>query len=258
MSFNRVLVVDDEQHARDDLAFLLEEAAAAEEIVKAGSATEALVMLQEAPADIVFLDIRMPGLDGLQLAKTLAQFTDPPAVVFVSAHEEHAVEAFAVDATDYLLKPVSSERLGATLKRLEDRRVGRRTTDPSPGVGGEGSEEGALPFVAVEVAGKTRLIDRGEIRYVESEGDYVRLHTFKDAYLVRRSMSSLAERWAAEGFVRVHRSYLVNLRHVIEIQPYFNQTLIVRLNDSGETKIPVSRRRARQLRERLGLGTTGR
>jgi DNA-binding LytR/AlgR family response regulator len=93
---------------------------------------------------------------------------------------------------------------------------------------------------------------------VESEGDYVRLHTFKDAYLVRRSLSSLAERWASDGFARVHRSYLVNLRHVIEIQPYFNQTLIVRLNDSGETKIPVSRRRARQLRERLGLGTTGR
>lgn len=257
MTFSRVLVVDDEQHARDDLAYLLEAAGAVEEIETAANATEALVMLQEAPADVVFLDIRMPGLDGIQLAKTLGQFTDPPAVVFVSAHEEHAVEAFAIDATDYLLKPVSTERLAATLARLQSRASEQgRDRSGSPNV--ERTDDDGLPFVAVEVAGKTRLIDRGEIRYVESEGDYVRLHTFKDAYLVRRSLSSLAERWASDGFVRVHRSYLVNLRHVIEIQPYFNQTLIVRLNDSGETKIPVSRRRARQLRERLGLGTTGR
>ncbi len=257
MTFSKVLVVDDEQHARDDLAYLLEAAGAAEEIQTAAGATEALVLLQDEPADVVFLDIRMPGLDGIQLARTLGQFSDPPAVVFVSAHEEHAVEAFAIDATDYLLKPVSMERLTATLRRLESRVAGK-SGDASTQVGVERTEDEALPFVAVEVAGKTRLIDRGEIRYVESEGDYVRLHTFKDSYLVRRSLSSLAERWSSEGFVRVHRSFLVNLRHVIEIQPYFNQTLIVRLNDSGETKIPVSRRRARQLRERLGLGTTGR
>lgn len=257
MTFARVLVVDDEEHARDDLAYLLEAVGAAEEVEAAASATEALVKLQQAPADVVFLDIRMPGLDGIQLAKTLSLFSNPPAVVFVSAHEEHAVEAFAVDATDYLLKPVSKERLIATLHRLEARVVDKtRTVAPSAAAGR--SEDDRLPFVAVEVAGKTRLIDRGEIRFVEAEGDYVRMHTYKDAYLVRRSLSSLAERWAAEGFVQVHRSYLVNLRHVVEIQPYFNQTLIVRLDNSGETKIPVSRRRARQLRERLGLGATGR
>jgi len=257
VKFTRVLVVDDEQHARDDLAYLLESSGAIDEIETAASATEALVSLQKAPADVVFLDIRMPGLDGIQLAKTLGQFTNPPAVVFVSAHEEHAVEAFAIDATDYLLKPVSAERLSATLQRLEGRVGGKAggTDAPTQSVRNEDDD---LPFVAVEVAGKTRLIDRGEIRYVESEGDYVRLHTYKDGYLVRRSLSSLAERWGSEGFIRVHRSFLVNLRHVVEIQPYFNQTLIVRLNDSGETKIPVSRRRARQLRERLGLGTTGR
>jgi DNA-binding LytR/AlgR family response regulator len=257
MTFERVLVVDDEEHARDDLSHLLEEVGAAEEITTAASATEALVALQQSPIDIVFLDIRMPGLDGIQLAKTLTQFSDPPAIVFVSAHEEHAVEAFAIDAADYLLKPVSKERLSATLQRLRQRTAGRQETTPSTAAP-ERQDDEDLPFVAVEVAGKTRLIDRGEIRYVESEGDYVRLHTFKDKYLVRRSLSSLSERWAADGFVRVHRSYLVNLRHVIEIQPYFNQTLIVRLNDSGETKIPVSRRRARQLRERLGLGATSR
>jgi DNA-binding LytR/AlgR family response regulator len=257
VTFAKVLIVDDEQHARDDLAFLLESAGVTEKVEVAASASEALIMLQEAPADIVFLDIRMPGLDGFQLARTLGQFSHPPAVVFVSAHEQHAVEAFAIDATDYLLKPVSMERLTATLRRIESRVVDKTASDTPP-LGSERNEDDALPFVAVEVAGKIRLIDRGEIRYAETEGDYVRFHTYKDAYLVRRSLTSLAEQWSSEGFVRVHRSFLVNLRHVIEIQPYFNQKLIVRLNDLGETKIPVSRRRAGQLRERLGLGTTSR
>jgi DNA-binding LytR/AlgR family response regulator len=253
----KVLIVDDEQHARDELAYLLESAGTIDNVDVASSAAEALVMLQETPADIVFLDIRMPDLDGIQLARTLGQFSSPPAVVFVSAHEQHAVEAFAIDATDYLLKPVSMERLAATLRRIESRAIGK-VEGNAPPAGAERDEEDALPFVAVEVAGKIRLIDRGEIRYVEAEGDYVRFHTYKDAYLVRKSLSSLAEQWSSEGFVRVHRSFLVNLRHVIEIQPYFNHQLIVRLNDQGETKVPVSRRRAGQLRERLGLGTTGR
>ena len=253
----KVLIVDDEQHARDELAYLLESAGTIDKVDVACSASEALVMLQEAPADIVFLDIRMPDLDGIQLARTLGQFSRPPAVVFVSAHEQHAVEAFAIDATDYLLKPVSMERLAATLRRIESRAIGK-VDRAAPPEGAERDEEAAFPFVAVEVAGKIRLIDRGEIRYVEAEGDYVRFHTYKDAYLVRKSLSSLAEQWSSEGFVRVHRSFLVNLRHVIEIQPYFNHQLIVRLNDVGETKVPVSRRRAGQLRERLGLGTAGR
>ena len=257
MTSTKVLIVDDEQHARDELAYLLESAGTIDNVDVASSAAEALVMLQETPADIVFLDIRMPDLDGIQLARTLGQFSSPPAVVFVSAHEQHAVEAFAIDATDYLLKPVSMERLAATLRRIESRAIGK-VEGNAPPAGAERDEEDALPFVAVEVAGKIRLIDRGEIRYVEAEGDYVRFHTYKDAYLVRKSLSSLAEQWSSEGFVRVHRSFLVNLRHVIEIQPYFNHQLIVRLNDQGETKVPVSRRRAGQLRERLGLGTTGR
>ena len=257
MTSTKVLIVDDEQHARDELAYLLESAGTIDNVDVASSAAEALVMLQETPADIVFLDIRMPDLDGIQLARTLGQFSSPPAVVFVSAHEQHAVEAFAIDATDYLLKPVSMERLAATLRRIESRAIGK-VEGNAPPAGAERDEEDALPFVAVVVAGKIRLSDRGEIRYVEAEGDYVRFHTYKDAYLVRKSLSSLAEQWSSEGFVRVHRSFLVNLRHVIEIQPYFNHQLIVRLNDQGETKVPVSRRRAGQLRERLGLGTTGR
>ncbi len=193
----------------------------------------------------------MPGLDGMELAGVLARFADPPAIVFVSAHNEHAVDAFAVDAIDYLLKPVNPERLGATLERLRHRLGGR----PGQDVPVEHDDE--LPFVGVELAGKTVLIERSEIRFAEAEGDYVRLRTHSKGYLIRRSLTSLAERWAPHGFVRIHRSYLVNLRHVVEISPFFNETLSVRMDDVDGTRLPVSRRRARQLRDRLGMGGGG-
>lgn len=258
MRIDNALVVDDEAHARDDLAYLLEASGRVKNVEAAASATDALVRLQESSFDILFLDIRMPGLDGIHFARTLQQFAQPPVIVFVSAHEDHAVEAFDVAAADYILKPVSAERIAKTLDRLEQRigppDIGAPPA-PAPGPAAETSEE--LPFVAVEVAGKTLLIDRGEIRYVEAEGDYVRLHTRDDAYLIRASMSSIAARWASEGFVRVHRSYLINLRHVADISPSFNQTLIVRIKDAAGTRVPVSRRRARELRDRLGLSVQG-
>ena len=244
MTLRCVLVVDDEQHAREDLAHLLEANGQAEEVVLAASGAEALVILQREPVDAVFLDIRMPGLDGLQLAKTLGQFASPPPVVFVSAFDGHAVEAFDVGATDYLLKPVSAERLRATIGRLE-----QATPPNAPG----GADNDELPFVAVDHAGKTMLIERSEIRFIVAEGDYVRLHTYQEHYLVRRSLSSFADRWRTEGFVQVHRSYVVNLRHVTDISASFNQTLAARVNDAAKTTVPVSRRRAKHLRQQLGL-----
>jgi DNA-binding LytR/AlgR family response regulator len=195
----------------------------------------------------------MPGLDGLQLASVLRRFAEPPPVVFVSAYEDHAVDAFSLEATDYLLKPVSSDRLALTLDRIEG-----VTTNPPPEevTTASGDEEEQLPFVGVEVGDRTVLIERAEIRYVEAEGDYVRLHTAADSYLVRRSLSSIAESWERFGFVRIHRSYVVNLRHVDQIESYFNQTLVIRVRDRDHTRLPVSRRRARVLRERLELGTS--
>jgi len=247
---SRVLVVDDERHAREDLSDLLEGSKRVAEVDVAADANDALLMLQRHPYDAVFLDIRMPGLDGLQLASVLRRFAEAPPVVFVSAYEEHAVEAFSVEATDYLLKPVSQERLFKTLARLEDTIGGARPTLDDAAAE---PDEDELPFVGVEAGGRTVLIERSEIRYVEAEGDYVRLHTARDSYLIRRSLSSVAERWERDGFVRIHRSYVVNLRHVAQIEPYFNQTLVIRVRDERGTRLPVSRRRARGLRERLGM-----
>lgn len=247
-----VLVVDDESHAREDLGDLLSTYPQIGAVDTASDATEALVRLKERRYDAVFLDIRMPGLDGIELAQVLGRFADPPAVVFVSAHNEHAVDAFELNAIDYLMKPVSQERLGTTIGRL-----GTRAGQGPQAEESEPPHDDELPFVGVELAGKTVLIERSEIRFAEAEGDYVRLHTRSNGYLIRRSLTSLADRWAPHGFVRIHRSYVVNLRHVVEISPFFNQTLTVRVDDADGSRLPVSRRRARELRDRLGMGGSG-
>lgn len=249
----RVMVVDDEAPAREDLSDLLSASGRVEHVDAVADANDALLQLRERRYDALFLDIRMPGLDGMQLAAVLRRFAEPPSIVFVSAYDEHAVEAFSLEAVDYLLKPVGADRLDRTLVRLEASTA--REVPPEPAAEGEDDQ---LPFVGVEVGDRTVLIERAEIRYVEAEGDYVRLHTADESYLVRRSMSSLTEAWERFGFVRIHRSYVVNLRHVAQIEPYFNQTLVIRVKDRSGTRLPVSRRRARELRERLELGYSGR
>ena len=190
--------------------------------------------------DVVFLDIRMPGLSGLELAKVLARFADPPAVVFVTAHEDAAVDAFALRAVDYLLKPLRAERLADALDRLV----------PPGGHGDEGSDESDT--VAVELAGVTRFVAVADVRFVEAQGDYARLHTATASHLVRIPMSTLEQRWTRFGFVRVHRSYLVATAHITELRVEPGGGHAVRIGAGAEgTSIPVSRRHTRELKDRL-------
>jgi DNA-binding LytR/AlgR family response regulator len=231
-----VLVVDDEEPALEDLAYLLRQHPRIGSVVTASDATEALRRLRDGSFSAVFLDIRMPGLDGLELARVLSRFARPPEIVFVTAFEQHAVEAFELQAVDYLLKPVRPERLSDAIRRLgaPARRPGADGDDPDR--------------IAVETGGRTRMVERDSIRFVEASGDYVRLHTDDGAFLVRVPISSLEESWRDAGFVRVHRRYLIALRHVTELRTRSGggYDLIV----AGE-ELPVSRRHARELRDRL-------
>jgi DNA-binding LytR/AlgR family response regulator len=234
-----VLVVDDEQPARDDLAYLLRQQPRIATVTTAGDATDALRRLRHEHFDAVFLDIRMPGLDGLELARVLGRFATPPAIIFVTAFEQHAVEAFELQALDYLLKPVRPERLSDALQRVGPRaggnhRPGGNSVDPSR--------------IAVETGGRTRMIDRDSIRYVEASGDYVRLHVDGGAYLVRMPISALEDSWRDAGFVRVHRRYLIALRHLTElrVRPGGGYVLVV-----AGRELPASRRHARELRDLL-------
>jgi DNA-binding LytR/AlgR family response regulator len=233
-----VLAVDDEPPALDELAYLLGADGRVAHVHRAGDATEALRVLRDTEVDAVFLDIRMPGLDGMELARILRRFARPPAIVFVTAYDDGAVDAFDLGVTDYVRKPVRAERLGESLRRV----AGLRTAPPPAPL--PASDEPAIP---VELAGTTRMLPRSSVRWVEAQGDYARLHTAEASHLVRVSLATLAERWADAGFVRIHRSYLVQLRLIAEL----------RLTGSGYVvavdgvELPVSRRHTRELKDRL-------
>lgn len=233
MSGLKVLVVDDERPALDELAYLLGRDPRVQGVLTSDSATEALRLLQDLEVDVVFLDIQMPGLSGLDLAQVLARFKSPPPIVFVTAHEEHAVEAFDLRAVDYVLKPVREERLAEAVRRVLE--------------GSARPAEDADEQIPVERGGVTRFVRRSEVRYVEAQGDYARLHTATGSHLVRTPLSTLEEDWRPAGFVRIHRSLLVSLAHVDEVRMESGRCTVV----VGGAELQVSRRHTRELRELL-------
>lgn len=230
----KVLVIDDERPALDELTFLLGRDPRIGEVRGSDSATEALRVLQAEEVDAVFLDIQMPGLTGLDLAQVLSRFKSPPPVVFVTAHEEHAVAAFELRAVDYVLKPVRDDRLAEAVRRVVEAR-------------GPSVPSGEEDTIAVELGGRTRFVPRTAVRYVEAQGDYARLHTSDGSHLVRVPLSSLEEQWRDAGFVRIHRSLLVALAHVEEVRMDAGRCTVV----VGGDELAVSRRHTRELRDLL-------
>lgn len=238
----RVLAADDEAPALEELTYLLRRHPRVEQVRPARDAAEALrdlgrMIAEGDRVDAVFLDIGMPGLDGLDLTRLITRFADPPAVVFVTAHDEFAVSAFELGAVDYLLKPVDPGRLSETIRRVEEA-VHRET----PAV--EAAPDEMIP---VELGGRTRLIPRAEVTHAEAHGDYVRLYTADAGYLVRIPLAALAERWRAAGFIRIHRSTLVAAGHISELR-FDNGRAVVQV---GERSLAVSRRHTREVRDLL-------
>ncbi|HSR24785.1 MAG TPA: LytTR family DNA-binding domain-containing protein [Candidatus Eisenbacteria bacterium] len=240
-----VLVVDDEAPARDELAFLLEQQDLVGRVAQASGATACLALLARGGFDAVFLDVRMPHLDGLQLGRLIGQMARPPQVVFVTAYEDHAVEAFGLPAVDYLLKPVRPERLGVTLGRLVRARAA-----------GETAQSSALALgdrIAVSVRGQIRLLPVADVRVAIADGEGVTVRTADGRYHVRQTLHELEERLQRHGFLRVHRAYLVNLNHVSSIDSFFNGTYLLKLAGLPDLTVPVSRRHAADLRSAIRL-----
>ncbi|MFE9326794.1 LytR/AlgR family response regulator transcription factor [Nocardia sp. NPDC052278] len=245
----RVLAVDDEKPALDELVYLLRAQPGVGEIHNASDATSALRLMRAHPIDAVFLDINMPGLDGMELAGILSEFANPPAVVFVTAHDDQAIAAFDLGAVDYLLKPLREARLAEAVRRI----VTARTT-PAPAVTAPRTDPNEV--IPVELGGVTTLVHRSSVSWVEAEGDYARLHTSGGSHLVRIPLSALESRWENAGFLRVHRSYLVALRLVTGLRTVGTGT-VVRLRADGNAaavELPVSRRQVRELKQRLVHG----
>jgi len=233
----RALIVDEEAPARSELRYLLAAHPDVQVVGEAASAPEALELARDLRYDVVFLDVEMPGLTGLEAAPLVHERSDPPAIVFVTAHAEYAVDAFAVEAFDYLLKPVDPDRLARVVERLRERTM-----------------ENAAPVekIPVVAGGGTELLDFDQIHYAQADGDYSRIHTYDRAYLCTASLGELADRLPG-GFARIHRSYIVNLAKVAAVRRASPDRFRVQLADAARTELDVARRQSREIRERLGL-----
>ena len=241
-----VLVVDDEAPARDELAFLLAQQRAVGRIAQAADASACLALLSRSGFDAVFLDVRMPNLDGLALARLIGRMARPPQVVFVTAYEDHAVEAFGLAAVDYLMKPVRRERLGVTIGRLVRARGGSGGEQPGPA---------ALDDrIAVSARnGQIQLLPTTDVRAFVADGEGVSVLTPDGRYHVRQTLSELEVRFERQGFLRVHRAYVVNLHHVSSIESFFNGTYLLKLAGLRDLSVPVSRRHAADLKAAIRL-----
>lgn len=235
----KAIIVDDEAPARSELRYLLDEAGQAEVVAEAASVREAIEKLKDYPCDVLFLDINMPEASGLQLADALQHLKYPPAVVFVTAYSEFALDAFKVNAIDYLVKPVETERLVQACSRVREHVALHAKVQ-------------RLERIPVEKSGKKILIGIDTIRFVMARDDYAYLQTDTDRYFSTVSLAQLEKRLDGHGFFRVHRGYLVNLSMVTEVESVSGGTLLLTLEDCDE-KIPVSRRRVSSLKKALGL-----
>ncbi len=235
----RAIIVDDEAPARSELSYLLGETGKVEVVAEAANVREAIEKLKDVGADVMFLDVNMPGTDGLQLAEALTRLKYPPYVIFVTAYSEHAVKAFDVNATDYLVKPVETERLNQAIAKVMQQMSGQGHTPT-----GE--------RIPVEKGGKKLLIPTDKIHFIMAKDDYSYLHTDTDRYLSTVSLAQLEAKLEPMGFFRVHRRYLVNLACIREVDPVSGGTLLLTLQGEEE-QIPVSRRRVASLKKALGL-----
>jgi two-component system, LytTR family, response regulator len=270
----RALIVDDEAIARRRLRRLCEREGDVEVIGECAAGREAVAAVAEHAPDVLFLDVQMPGLDGFGVLAALGEVAPPertPAVVFVTAYDEHAVRAFDVHAADYLLKPVDPERFRVAVARVRGRLgeadAARRHAQLVAILGAGAGDTAALPpapaglpvasgtpryreRLLAKVDGRMYFVRAADIDWVEAEGNYVRLHVGREAHLIRETMADLERDLDPATFARIHRSTIVNLDRVREMQPWFSGEYVVILHDG--TRLKLSRWYRDRLEARLG------
>ena len=257
----RVVVVDDEQLARDELCYQLDQLGDVEVVAQAGNGLEALGAVQRADPDLVFLDVQMPGLNGFEVARRLLDRRSAPLLVFVTAFDQHAIEAFEVNAVDYLLKPVESNRLQQAVERVRTRLVHDRPATAEPVndqlekiVKMMAERQIRREQVAIRVGERFMLVQSEEIIYASLADESINIVTGQVTGTSNyRTLDELQARLDPDVFWRVHRSHLVNINKIKEIVPWFSRNYILRMKDSKGTEIPVSRSQTKRLREYLKL-----
>jgi two-component system, LytTR family, response regulator LytT len=263
----RTLVVDDEQLARDELCFLLGQLNAMEVIGQAGNGVEALQAIEEHGPDLVLLDVQMPGLTGFEVARRLVRAGVDTQLVFVTAYDQHAIEAFEVNAVDYLLKPVEAGRLATAVERVRRRiQLERPVLTNADSTRSARSDElervlqllaerdGRREQLAVKIGDRFLLVQADEVVHVSVEDDVITVVTNSLSGTSNyRTLDELQARLDPAVFWRVHRSHLVNINKIKEIVPWFSRNYILKMRDGKGTEIPVSRSQTKRLREYLRL-----
>ncbi|MBV9604502.1 MAG: response regulator transcription factor [Solirubrobacterales bacterium] len=248
-----VLAVDDEPPALEDLARILRASTRVDEVETAASGQEAILKASRLKYDAIFLDVRMPELDGLELARVLRAFDRPPALIFVSAFDTSAVATFELRALDFLMKPVTPQRVYEALDRVRASAAASEQTQTQPEAPETLEPEHSDEVIAVtNVRDRSvRLLPRSSVLYAMAYGDYLRVFADSGRYLTRGTLSDVERRFGAHGFMRVHRQYLVNLRRIVEVRPLVNGTASLVFENGG--CVPVARRHAAVLRRRLRM-----
>ncbi len=262
MATPRAVVADDEQLAREELCFLLDEAGGIEIVGQAPDGPTAVRLVEELKPDLVFLDVQMPGLTGFEVARRLIQGGAPPHLVFVTAFDQYAVDAFSINAVDYLLKPVDADRLDQTLERVRARLASSAQTGKLPLTPAE--LEQVIEAVQARQGRRDQLAVRMGERFVLVQAEEIVHASLVDETIVvvtntvsgtssYRTLDELQARLDPAVFWRVHRSHLVNITKIKEIVPWFSRNFLLKMKDPKGTEIPVSRTQTRRLREYLRL-----
>jgi two-component system, LytTR family, response regulator LytT len=262
----RAVLVDDEQLARDELGYLLGQVGGVEIMGYAGNGVEALSTIDRLRPDLVFLDVQMPGLTGFEVARRLLDAGAASQIIFVTAYDQHAIEAFEVNAIDYLLKPVEQTRLELALDRARRRISGERVL--GAGAAGAGVNPVQLERIielvterqsrrerlALKIGERFMLVQAEDVIYASLGDDGISVVTEHHAGTSNyRTLDELQDRLDSTMFWRVHRSHLVNINKIKEIVPWFSRNYILRMKDAKSTEIPVSRTQTKRLREYLKL-----
>jgi two-component system response regulator LytT len=257
----RIIVVDDEQLAREELAFLLGQLGDVEVVGHAGNGIEALRVIEELTPDVVMLDVQMPGLTGFEVARRLLRAGIDTQLVFVTAYDQHAIEAFEVNAVDYLLKPVEAGRLATAVDRVRRRVESDRVQSKAPSAEEMdkllqllSERQGRREQLALKVADRFLLVQSDEVVHASVEDDVITVVTNSLSGTSNyRTLDELQARLDPAIFWRVHRSHLVNINKIKEIVPWFSRNYILKMRDGKGTEIPVSRSQTKRLREYLRL-----
>ncbi len=253
-----ILIVDDEEPARGELSYILRSLFPEGRFHESSNGTEALRVIEAEPIDVVFLDIKMPGMDGLEVAATIMDGPQPPLIVFATAYDEHALKAIELAALDYVMKPFDERRLKTTLDRIQRALAERavlqeRQTALRKYLSAAVPQGGLAKLWGERMTENRVLLDYADVLWIEAEEKDVFMQTSAGERLrVRYTLKELEPRLAPHHFARVHKAFLVNLDYVTEVVPWFSGGYIIRMKDKANTEIPMSRRYAALVKKLTG------